>query len=387
VFLFLRWVDATASQLVDAGDAGLPAILVLEFLHIHALLERSCGLIVLVELARGLHHDRPHEFVVLVSEKVAVVDVAGVLDELILRHVEIRVGRSIDGVVVGLSPPDPHLADHLAGKIGDLFPPFFVLRDGSRIHRAAEVLEIQIVRETVQCNAVTSRRIVVVALSIIAGVILQSYVQPAHSLRITLVFGVGGVHGLAVMGASEIGVPYLPAPLPEGFIGLLLEGLSSIEVNFVERTRISCVFSFIGFICLIEGNKFERGFCDDLVVDEVDVDGVWRALHGVDEEPVLSGAYLGVVAAPALREAVVPVEDEVAVGPQGRPHPGYLDAHRAVLILLRHGRALLVYLGQIEEFGVIDSVELVGEFSESLAFSYGINQFKTSIDFVRNGQI
>lgn len=61
--------------------------------------------VVLFEVLRRLHHDGPHEFIVFVLQKVAMVDIAWEFNDLILWYVEVGVAA----IVICFCPSDSDL--------------------------------------------------------------------------------------------------------------------------------------------------------------------------------------------------------------------------------------------------------------------------------------
>ena len=87
----------------------------------------------------GLHHDGSHELVVLMVQEVAVVDVAGVLNDLVLVDVEVGVVFAIQTVIC-LCPTDANLQDLEGADQSNFFPSFVPLGNKTGIHVSADVL-------------------------------------------------------------------------------------------------------------------------------------------------------------------------------------------------------------------------------------------------------
>ena len=107
----------TAAELVDAPVPGVPAVPGFEALLEHAVAHGgSCHVEVLCELVGVLHLEGAHQLVVLVLQEVAVVDIARVLNELVLGDGEVGVAALPVEEVVGRGEPDPH---HHHRPVGD----------------------------------------------------------------------------------------------------------------------------------------------------------------------------------------------------------------------------------------------------------------------------
>ena len=82
----------TAYQLINALIASIPPIFVLQPSSRHAVAKRSpINLVVLLELIGRHHLERSHQFVVLMLQKMAMVDITRILNKLIFRRVEVGI--------------------------------------------------------------------------------------------------------------------------------------------------------------------------------------------------------------------------------------------------------------------------------------------------------